>query len=139
MKRYADKARKASSHNIVIGQQVLITNNARHRNKYTPRWDTNPGVVTDIKGNGIFLTHRGKPIMRSSSQVKPYRTNTHNTATRSNVSTAEDSNSDSEYEIEVLSDTETIAYDDENELLHHVNNTVRRSSRLRQRTDCACR
>ncbi len=139
MKSYADKMRKASSHNIVVGQQVLITNNTRHRNKYTPHWDTNPGMVTDVKGNGIFLTHRGKQIMRSSSQVKPYQTNSNNTTSQSNVHTTEDSNSDSDHEVEVPSDTDTIAYEDETELLHHVNNNARRSSRLRQRTDCACR
>ena len=69
MKRYADEKRKASDHEIVIGQPVMVTINTGHRNKYTPPWDKKPGVVTNIKGNGIFITHRGKEIMRSSEQV----------------------------------------------------------------------
>ena len=72
MKQYADRTRKASDHNVVVGQQVILTNNAPHRNKYTPPYDIIPGTVTKIKGNSIFLTHRGREIMRPSFQVQAY-------------------------------------------------------------------
>ena len=42
IKSYADTKRKASEHHIKIGQQVLITNNSPHRNKYTTKWDKTP-------------------------------------------------------------------------------------------------
>ena len=66
MKSYADKNRKAAAHKIKIGQLVLITNTTKHRNKYTPRWLPTPGVVTGVKGNGIFLEHNNKSL----SEVK---------------------------------------------------------------------
>ena len=72
MKQYADRTRKASDRDVVVGQQVIVTNNAPHRNKYTPPYDIIPGTVTKIKGNSIFITHRRKEIMRPSSQVQPY-------------------------------------------------------------------
>ena len=53
--------------------------------------------------------------MRSSSQVKTYHTNSKNTP-RTTINDDE-SSSDSEYEVEATSDTETLPYDDENELL----------------------
>ena len=114
MKNYADEKRRAASHNILVGQQVLVTNNTRHRNKYTPRWDTSPGMVTGVKGNSIFLTHKGKNIMRSSSQVKIYRVNAESPNRQPNDDTDE-SSSDSEYEFhereEEISDTETVPYE----------------------------
>ena len=101
MKKHADKKRRASYHNITAGQQVLITNNTPHRNKYTPRWLPTPGVVTGVKGNGIFITHNNKNIMRSSSQVKPYFTqsnsSTHTKISKENVSSSSSDSDCSEY------------------------------------------
>ena len=75
MKGYADSKRKATQHNITVGQSVLITNNKPTRDKYTPRWLPIPGRVTAVKGNSISIDHQNKNIMRSSAQVKPYFTN----------------------------------------------------------------
>ena len=75
MKLYADTKRNAAQHTLTVGQTVLITNNAPHRNKYTPRWLPTPGQVTAVKGNSISINYKNKDIMRSSSQVKPYFAN----------------------------------------------------------------
>ena len=97
MKLYADSKRNAANHSITVGQQVLITNNKPNRNKYTPRWLPTPGLVTDVKGNGIFITHKNKNIMRSSTQVKPYHTTAADPSTRpaeSMFDTSSESDSD---------------------------------------------
>ena len=93
----------------------MVTTNTGHRNKYTPPWAKKPGVVTNIKGNSISITHRGNEIMRSSEQVKPYY-KSNNTRSIHNDYNSDESSSDSEG---ISSDTDTIntiPYDDENEL-----------------------
>ena len=101
MKSYADSKRKAAHHSITVGQQVLITNNKPHRNKYTPRWLPTPGLVTEVKGNGIFIAYKNKNIMRSSTQVKPYHTTTAANPSMHPAESTLDNSSDSESDISI--------------------------------------
>ena len=110
IKSYADTKRKASEHHIKIGQQVLITNNSPHRNKYTTKWDKTPRTVTQVKGNSIIMDSKGKSIMRSSRQVKPYHNNNKQPVNNNNISSNNSSDSESDETNDNQSDTETIPY-----------------------------
>ena len=76
MKSYADLNRKAKQHAISVGQEVLITNNAPHRNKYTPRWLPTPGIVTAVKGNmlNLYLVRVKIQVQTNRNQSKPRQT-----------------------------------------------------------------
>jgi ribosomal protein L21E len=71
-KEYTDVKNKAKSHNISIGNSVITTNTSKIRNKITPRWNTVPGTVVEVKGNSVVIDQGNKQIMRSASQVKQY-------------------------------------------------------------------
>ena len=73
IKTYADKARHATQNVLKAGDDVLIKNQNKHRNKFTSRWSHQPGTVKEVKGNSVIVQHNDKEIMRTSSHVKPYK------------------------------------------------------------------
>ena len=71
-KRYFDTKNKSKPHSINVGDEVLTTNVNPKRNKLTPRWNTNPGTVIQVKGNSLIISQGSKRKMRSADQAKPY-------------------------------------------------------------------
>ena len=73
-KQYTDLKRRARENTIQENDYVLLKNNNKHRNKFTPRWKPEPLKVQRVKGSAIFMRkNNNREVVRNSADVKLYR------------------------------------------------------------------
>lgn len=72
-KEYVDEKRHAKTTNIKVGDEVLVKQ--KKTNKFTPKFRTQPLIVTQVAGTRITATNPGdsSTITRNISHFKKYQ------------------------------------------------------------------